>query len=284
MPGSGLGWCCPHGQCSAMSVLCPVPDSPRNRSAPIDGNLSREQGLWVPQDKMGCRAPSLCPMWALLSRLELRSAGPQECRSSGFVSSWCRAGFHHNICCNPPGDTTGTPVLRSFLTMACSLLPRWQSYSKSHSLWGTTGPSEVTLVVFCLCPGLRVRFPPIPWRDLRLWWVLCQVPLPQAPWQWDGTLAQTHQLAQPHTFFSGHVLAPHSAHPLPCLIFKEILFSEIPPAVPSVHPDFSPSLKRFQQGPSKAKQICRRGNVNWSLQQLLKGSSARFGCFWHWCL
>lgn len=102
--------------------------------------------------------------------------------------------------------------------------------------------------------------------------------------QWDEPLAQTHQLAQPHTFFSGHVLTPHSAHPLLCLIFKAILFSEIPPAVPSVRPGFSPSLKRFQQGPSKAKQICRRGNVNWSLQQLLKGSSARFGCFWRWCL
>lgn len=74
----------------------------------------------------------------------------QECRSSsGFVSSWCRAGLHQSICCKPPEETTGTPF---FLTTACSILPRWLSSSvlKSHRLWGTTGSSEVTLVVFCL--------------------------------------------------------------------------------------------------------------------------------------
>lgn len=166
-------------------------------------------------------------------------------------------------------------------------MPTWQSFSvlKSHRHRQTTGPSEVSLVVFCLSVlGLESGFRPHPGGTRGLWRVRCQVPLPRVPRQWDELSTQTYQLAQPHTFFSGHVLAPYSAHLLPCLIFKAILFSEIPSAVPSVHPSFSPSLKRFQQGPSKAEQICRRGNVEWLLQQLLKCTSAGFGHFRRWCL
>lgn len=236
---------------------------------------------------MGCKPPSPCPMWALSHQ-----AGVQKLRSSsGFGSSWCGAGLCGCVYCSSPGETIrGTLVLRSLLTMAwqrCSTLPRWQSFSvlKSHGCWWTTGPSEVTLVVFCLSVlGSESGFHPHPGGTRGLWRVRCQVPLPRAPRQWDELSAQTYQLAQPHAFFSGHVLAPRSAHTLPCLIFKAILFSEIPSAVPSVHPSFSPSLKRFQQGPSKAEQICRRGNVEWSLQQLLKCTSAGFGRFRCWRL
>lgn len=70
--------------------------------------------------------------------------------------------------CNPTRETMGTPVLRSLLTMAgqrCSILPRWQSSRvlKSHRLWWATGPSEVTLVVFCLSVlGLESGFHPLP--------------------------------------------------------------------------------------------------------------------------
>lgn len=94
------------------------------------------------------------------------------------------------------------------------------------------------------------------------------------PTSWPSLTHSSQGMYSPHT-----LLTPSPALSLKRFYFRRFLLQFLLFALV-----FSPSLKRFQQGPSKAKQICGRGNVNWSLQQLLKGSFARFGWFWRWYL
>lgn len=157
-----------------------------------------------------------------------------------------------------------------------STSPRRQGCSvwESNRRRWATGSSEVGPVVFCLpVPSSESGFHPRPGGARGPRRVRCQVPLPRA-------VGRALVLALPAGPAS-HILLRARTHPAlcsppPCLIFKAILFSEIPSAVPSARPSFPPSLKMFQQGPSKAEQLCRKGDVEWSLRQLLTRTS--FGC------
>lgn len=166
----------------------------------------------------------------------------QECRSSsGFMSSWCRAGLHQRICCHPPSETMGTPVLRSLLTMACSVLPRWQSSSnlKSHRLWRTTEPFEVTLVVFCLSVlGSESGFHPLPGGTRGFGGSCAKHPCHKrpgsgmSPWpsptSWPSLTHSSQGMYSPHT-----LLTPSSALSLKRFYFRRfflqfLLFTLVP--------------------------------------------------------